>query len=372
MNPFKYGCVVQGENFCKRPELSDRLAAFVRSGQNVVIQGERRMGKTSLVRETISHLRGVKSVYVDLFGVCDVSDLCGRLAAALAEAERSLPFYRKLGKMLSQLRPTITLDSDSGLPVFSVDRAAAGSPGSLEAALSAFARMSKDGGLCVVFDEFQDVLKMEDGQRTLAVMRGRIQLDAATAYVFLGSVRNRMTDIFWDPASPFYHSAAALPVGEIPEADFFLFAKDKFATGKRTLSPEAFNKIFVLAQGIPGYVQELCDTIWSSTDKGTALGDEAIKRGLATVFAREQDHYQIFMERLTPIQRKVVSAIARQGGKGVYSGAFLARADVTSVGTMRRSLAKLIAENLLYRFEDEYKFFNPFFAQWLNERTVIL
>ena len=61
-NPFKYGCVVGGDSFCERPELERKLAGFVRSGQNVVIQGERRMGKTSLVRETVGRMRGVALV----------------------------------------------------------------------------------------------------------------------------------------------------------------------------------------------------------------------------------------------------------------------------------------------------------------------
>ena len=118
-NPFKYGCVVSGDSFCERPELTTKLAGFVRSGQNVVIQGERRMGKTSLVRETIGRMKGVRLVYVDLLGVCDIGDLCGRIAEALAETDRTLPFYRKLGRMLAKLRPTVSVDPDSGMPVFS-------------------------------------------------------------------------------------------------------------------------------------------------------------------------------------------------------------------------------------------------------------
>ena len=62
----------------------------------------------------------------------------------------------------------------------------------------------------------------------MAVMRGKIQLDSSTPYIVLGSVRNKMTDIFWNPDSPFYHSAASLPVGEIPEDDFYQFAASKF------------------------------------------------------------------------------------------------------------------------------------------------
>ena len=365
-NPFKYGCVVSGENFCERPELAEKLAGFVRSGQNVVIQGERRMGKTSLVRETIGRMRGIRLVYVDLLGVCDVADLCGRMAEAMAETDRSLPFYRKLGKMLSKLRPTVSVDPESGLPVFSLDRIAAGTSGSLDAILSAVAEEARRRRLCVVFDEFQDILGMEDGKRTLAVMRGKIQLDASTAYIFLGSVRNKMTDIFWNPDSPFYHSAAALPVGEIPYDDFYGFARKKFKAGGRELPREAFDTIFESAQRIPGYVQELCDAIWDCTDDGDVVSEGEIREGLNGVFARERDHYEIFMERLTPIQRKVVSALALHGGKGVYSGAFIANAQVSGVGAMRRSIAKLISEKLVYRYNDEYKFFNPFFAQWLS------
>ena len=367
-NPFKYGCVVGGDSFCERPELERKLAGFVRSGQNVVIQGERRMGKTSLVRETVGRMRGVALVYVDLLGVCDPADLCTRMADALAESGKTLPFYRKLGKMLSKLRPTVSIDADSGMPVLSLDKAAASTAGSVGTVLSVMADEAKSRRLCVVFDEFQDVLGMEDGVRTLAAMRGKIQLDSETPYIFLGSVRNKMTDIFWDPDSPFYHSAAALPVGEIPSDDFYRFAGAKFKAGGRSLPRESFDSIFKASQRIPGYVQELCDAIWDCTDSGVEIGESELDEGLQGVFAREREHYEIFMERLTPIQRKVVMALAAHGGKGVYSGSFIANAQVSGIGTMRRSMTKLIAEKLIYRYKDEYKFFNPFFAQWLRRK----
>ena len=371
-NPFKYGCVVSGESFCERPELAKKLAGFVRAGQNVVIQGERRMGKTSLVRETVGKMRGIKLMYIDLLGVCNVADLCGRIAGALAESDRSLPFYRKLGKMLSKLRPTVSIDPESGMPVFSIDRLAAGASGSIDAILSAVLEEAARRRLCVVFDEFQDILGMEDGKRTLAVMRGKIQLDASTPYIFLGSVRNKMTDIFWDPDSPFYHSAASLPVGEIPDNDFYSFASKKFKAGGRDLARESFDEILAAAQRVPGYVQELCDAIWDSTESGDAIRDGEIREGIKGVFARERDHYEIFMDRLTPIQRNVVAALAVHGGKGVYSGAFLSAAQVAGIGTMRRSITKLISERLIYRHNDEYKFFNPFFARWLADRKTVL
>ena len=43
-----------------------QLAGFIQSGQNVVLQGERRMGKTSLVCETVRQLKRRRMLYVDL------------------------------------------------------------------------------------------------------------------------------------------------------------------------------------------------------------------------------------------------------------------------------------------------------------------
>ena len=52
-NPFKYGCVVSGDHFCARTKAERDIRGFVKSGQHVFVQGERRMGKTSLVREVV-------------------------------------------------------------------------------------------------------------------------------------------------------------------------------------------------------------------------------------------------------------------------------------------------------------------------------
>ena len=54
---FKYGMVVDCENYCQRPVLARQFSKLVEVGLNVVVQGERRMGKTSFVYETVSTMR---------------------------------------------------------------------------------------------------------------------------------------------------------------------------------------------------------------------------------------------------------------------------------------------------------------------------
>ena len=61
-NPFKYGCVVSGDHFCERTEAERDLRRFVKAGQNVYVQGDRRMGKTSLVKKAVAGIRGLKDM----------------------------------------------------------------------------------------------------------------------------------------------------------------------------------------------------------------------------------------------------------------------------------------------------------------------
>lgn len=366
MNPFKYGCTVAGEYFCQRPELSRQLRNYVESGQNVVIQGERRMGKTSLVLETVRHMRGMALLHIDLLCVRDTADFCRRMAVALARLENSAGFVEKAMLSLARLRPTLTIDPDSGSPVLSVDTAAASELTSVEEVMDAVIAQTAKRKVCVVFDEFQDILDFDDGRQILAILRSRIQLDSHTAYVFMGSIRNRMTDIFWSPDSPFYHSAAALPVGGIDYGDFIKFLRSRFATGRRTLPEAAFATISKLANDTPGYVQELCEVLWDVTEPCDEIDDKAIALALSAIFAREQDHYEIFVRRLTSLQVRVLRGLAIRGGKEVYSADFLSVADSRNAASVRVAFKKLESDGLVYNYEGEYKFVNPFFGAWIR------
>lgn len=370
MNPFKYGCTVAGEYFCPRKELAKRLRGYVESGQNVVIQGERRMGKTSLALETIRSMKGVALFHVDLLCVRDTADLCRRFSSALVRMERKSGFVERIVRSLARLRPTLSLDPDNGSPVISVDLTAANEISSLEAMLDVLLSETGRKRVCVVLDEFQDILDMEDGERVLAVLRSRIQLDSRTPYVFLGSVRNRMADIFWHPDSPFYHSAAAMPVGEIDEVEFYDFICGRFATGRKKISEGVFAKIVKLSRRTPGYIQEFCDAVWDCTEDGAVIDDEILKAALQMIFSREHDHYEIFIRRLTALQMRVLKGIAARGGKEVYSAEFFKAVSVFSPGSIKRALDKLESTGLIYEFEGEYKFVNPFFAEWVAKGNV--
>ena len=368
MNAFKYGCSVEGEHFCARPDLSKSLSNYIESGQNLVIQGERRIGKTSLVKETVSAMRGWSILYADFMGVKSVSDVCNRIADALTRFDSSDSLMRKAFTALAQLRPIATIDTMTGLPTISIDARIASDPSSVNTVMNAVEAHVKGRKVCVVFDEFQDILDVNDGEQMLSLMRGRIQFISHTSFVFLGSARNTMMDIFMSPKSPFYKSAAVFDVGTIPDDDFFVFAKGRFATGRRSLSRELFDRILAFVNRTTGDVQEMCDAIWQISEPGDKLGDRHFERGLGFVFDRENGVYAMFLKPLTDIQFRVLRALAIQDGAHPLSNTFLEEARLTNTATVRRSLTSLEKTGLIYRGAEGWRFASPFFREWVRRR----
>ena len=365
MKPFRYGCIVSGENFCPRPELENQLREYARSGQNVVIHGARRMGKTSLVQHAIGKMRKMRLVYADLYGVRTVADVCSRVMKGVAKASGEESFLRKALQLAFRLRPVISLDPVDGSPTISVDARAASEPDSLGAVMTMLEKISAGGGTCIVFDEYQDMLKLDNSRGVLAEMRSTIQFQSDTPYFFTGSVRNDMMSIFDHPDSPFFKSALPVSIEEIDPIAFSKFIAARFAKGDRKIAEPVVARIIDFADGVPGDVQELCDALWETTEPGGTIADERFPAALELVFSRERGGYEAIVERLTPGQSAILAALADRGGKNIYSNDFAARTG-TPPSSIRRIVNRLVADRLVFLHGGEYRFSNPFFKAWIR------
>ena len=367
MNPFKYGCVVAGENYCRRPELQRQLSELVKSGQNVVVQGPRRMGKTSLVVETVKSLRGVTLLYVDLFSVRSVGEFCRKVVSATAKCGKR-SFLERTAELVKGLRPVFSVDRDTGAPTISVDVKAARSVESVEEVMDMIAGHSAAKRLCVVFDEFQDVLDIPDSDAVLAALRSKIQFLPDTPFIFLGSVRNRMRDIFDSPKSPFFKSAISFGVERIDENVMTNFLIGRFKAGNRRIDRETVGRIMKAADFIPGDIQELCETTWLVTDDGQAISGADVSKGLEAVFARESRAFISTFGKLTTVQANVLKGIAEPDHPKVFSGEFMETYGIRNVGSISKALKRLVADEIIYEFNSEYLFENPFFREWVRRR----
>lgn len=368
MNPFKYGSIVQGKDFCGRGNLLKQITGHIEASQNIVVFGERRVGKSSLIYEAVRKLRGAEFLYTDLLGIKSVDALCKRILRSIVTFENKASWTTKMIKSLSHLRPMITTDPITSMPVVSFDASVELKANSIQELLDLIESISKKKRFLVVLDEFQDILNIKDADETIALLRSKIQFHNNIPYIFVGSIRHRMDEIFTSPNSAFFKSAIPITVDSLPYEEFSKFLIKKFKSGRRKVFGEALKQVFEIANNITGDIQQLCEALWEVTPERDAVSSDKIKAALKLIFAREQKSYEAFISLLTDFQLKCLTALAKEGGKRVYSMDFVKAVGPHSSASINRAITRMIDINILFKSGKEVRFVNPFFKAWLLPR----
>jgi len=368
MNPFKYGMVVSGKDFCGRKDLLKQIGDHIISSQRVVVLGERRVGKTSAVYEAVNRCKNVRLLYVDLLGIKSVDGMCRRILKAIIVQEQKTGWFEKIFKTLAHLRPSISVDPITSMPTVSFDRSIELEADSIPEVFNLIGPLAKKQRFVVVFDEFQDILNLTNAHEALALLRGEIQFQGEISFIFVGSIRHKMEEIFTTHDSPFFKSAITLAVDTLPYKEFSEFLKNKFSQGHRKVDDKVLEKAFQIAANIPGDMQQLCGAIWETTSEKETISLDNLKNAMHLIFAREQKSYESYIGLLTNIQLKVITAVAKEGGKQVFSAAFMKPSGFTNPSTVRRAVNRLLQLNILFESSGEYRFVNPFFRAWILYR----
>jgi len=365
MNPFRYGEVVTKADFCARPTLVKRLRDYLEAGHNAVVLGERRTGKTSLIVESARRSRGLRLLYAQFWAVKSVDDVAARLLRGIATMRAKRSWIEKVGHALAHLRPRIEFDPASGQPSVTLDAGTPLTPSGLDAVFDLIEEVRPSPRLAVALDEFQDLRDIPQADQVLGVMRARIQRQNDVPYVFAGSIRHEMERVFRDPSSPFFKSLRTIEVGPLDRQEFRAYLDKRFRSGKRTVTEPAFETIFSLAAENPSDVQQLCAAIWETTEVGNRVARDQLQTALDHLLATERKGYEILVKPLTNNQLKVLRGLAAFGGAQPQSKAFLAASGIRLPASVKRALNRLVTSEIVYGPESDYKFFDPFFRQWV-------
>jgi hypothetical protein len=363
VNPFRFGEVVGEKTFCARPELVAVLKDIFLAGHKSVVLGERRTGKTSLILETARKIPGLQVIYAQLWAVDTLSDLVNRILQGVTTMtrKRKTSTLERAARALGQLRPVIEWDPETGSPSLTVGRNEPLQPNGLHGLFDFLEELSGEMKLVIVLDEFQDIRRLDQADAILGEMRGRIQRQGSLPYVFAGSIRHEMERIFRNPSSPFFKSFRTVEVGPIERPAFRKFLAARFATGQRRIQEATWLELFQLAHDIPSVVQQLCAAFWDRSCAGVEIEPGFLDTALRHIFATERKGYEFLVRPLTASQKRCLSALAKLGGAHPTARPFLEAAGFSQPSSAQRALQRLV-----YGPELNYKFFDPFFREWVR------
>jgi hypothetical protein len=357
-NPFNYTTIVTDDAFCNRKTEIDDLMNFIKNSQNVLLFSHRRYGKTSLIFNVFKKVQGRKpkidTLHVDLYGTLSEREFISAVLSSLSQIEskieRLVSFIKnslrnvKIGWSIDPVAGTpsnlsISFDSDYDMTM-------------LDSVMEMLDRLSQKRKLVVVFDEFQEIANY--GQQGFEKrLRKNIQLHQNISYIFCGSQRHILSEIFNDKNRAFYKSAASYPLDKISTKDYLPWVGRLFAKKGAEPNPDIIKAVINRCENHPMYVQQFLYFLWDEDD----FSVEKLNQVEIKILQRHHHEFLNLWESLTINQKKTLKLILSTKGEEIFYAKAIQSSDLKAGSQVTRALEVLIkrdivSKNRVYRVQD--------------------
>ena len=215
----------------------------------------------------------------------------------------------------------------------------------------------------ISIDEFQQITEYKE-KGIEALLRSYIQFLPNVNFIFSGSKKHVMQEMFTSSKRPFYQSTQLLNIGTIGREEYYKFAAEHFSKHGTRLPQEAFDAIYDKFAGHTWYVQSILNRLYGyNRDVDLPLVDYAIRQ----IISELSYSYADLLKAYSTGQARLLKAIAREGCvKEVKSGDFITKHKLKAASSVGSSLKKLLDNELVYHTSDGYIVYDRFMGEWLR------
>jgi AAA+ ATPase superfamily predicted ATPase len=371
-NPFVTNGYVGPEYFCDRTEETAMLTNLLTNGNNIALISPRRVGKTDLMRHCFQQ-KSIKDNYhcflIDIYATNSFHDFVSVFGKSILDTLKSKgrKAWEGFLNVLLSVRSEISFDIN-GNPVWGLGVGAMVPPQTTLDEIFTYLRTAEKHCL-VAIDEFQQILYYNDNKNVEAALRTQIQQCSNANFIFAGSQRHLMSEMFLSPSRPFYQSVVPMSLGAIPMDRYWAFAEPQFAkNGNRKISYEVVASVYERFEGITANVQRIMNMLYMLTPKGEVCTTEMIDKAIDTYLQLSSAYYEELLRQMPEKQRNVFLAIAAEGQvKGISSGKFVRKYNLPSTSSVVSAVKGLLEKDFITQNENVYSIYDRFFQLWIEK-----
>ena len=370
VNPFIVTGKIEPEYFCDRVTESARLIKSVTNGNNLVIISPRRMGKTGLIQFCYDKPEIADEYYtffIDILHTSSLREFTYLLGREIYET--LLPRSRKMTSLFIQTIKSISgkfgFDPITGMPTFNVELGDIDRPEyTLDEIFQYLARADKP---CIVaIDEFQQIAKYPE-KNIEAQLRTHIQKLRNCNFIFAGSERHMMQEMFTSAARPFYHSADMLELKAIVPEIYIPFIVSHFEKRTRHIAPDDVERVYNLFKGHTYYVQKTFNEAFADTPEGEECTLETLRAAIDNMIASNDTIFREILSNIPEKQKELLYAIAKEGeAERITSAAFIKRHSLASASSVQSAMKKLLEKDIITEINKVFSVTDRLFAMWMN------
>lgn len=370
-NPFYLTSQIPDEYFCDREAETDRLVRYVVNGNNVVLISPRRMGKSGLIHHCFNQREikaDYKCLYLDILQSSSLKEFVFLLGKAVYDhiVPKTQKWISKFFQTLKSLNGKFSIDAATGMPGFNVLLGEINYP---DLTLDEIFKFLQGYNMpCLIaIDEFQQITKYPE-KNVEAILRSHIQRQNNCRFIFSGSERHLMEEMFHSYGRPFYQSACILNLGAIEKTKYVDFAVNLFKKYGRKFERESIERVYEIFSGYTFYMQKTLNEAFS-LQKEVGSGDlSLIKRALKEILETNSYFYRNLLSNISERQKDLLYSIAIEGeAESITSSEFIKRYNLTSASSVQSATKQLLDKDLISKIDGKYFLTDKFFSLWISQ-----
>lgn len=368
-NPFITGKFATGEYYCERPREFAEIKNFLENGHNVALLSPRHMGKSSFILQLFQD-PGLREeyycIFVDIYATRSMEEFVAVFSKAIFETikPKGKSALIKALHFISSLRPAFSIDVNGESRVY-LEPGHFDNPGETFDEIISFLD-NADKPCIVAFDEFQQIATYGD-KALEEKLRFYIQSCTNANFIFSGSQREMLDEMFIVPPRPFYYSVSIVYLPPLNIDVYQAFCTQRFeATGKH-MNSDVVVMLYDLFDAVTGDVQRVMNTLFFMTETGATCDSSMVHRAIEDIVSHSLTLYEYLLAPLTGNQRRLLYAIANEKrAKGVTGKIFMNKYDLQTASRVKYSLRLLLDRDLISENGDYYFITDRFLGMWLR------
>jgi AAA+ ATPase superfamily predicted ATPase len=368
-NPFAYSNYVTGDSFCNRKKEIVEMLKYIKGSQNVLLYSHRRYGKSSLIRQVFREIKSknlkIGAMHVELYGTISEKDFITKTFQCLNQLESNFErLLQSVNRALKSIRLNLSIDPATGGTTVSPSFEAVNEKIVLEELMNILSKYSQKHKLVIAFDEFQEVANYtEEGFEKR--LRSFIQQHSNICYIFSGSQKQLITEMFNSNNRAFYKLAESFPLGKIETGHYIPWIQNLFSRKKVHLPAKLIETIIETFENHPMYIQNFLFHLWEKPQK-RGFSPEIISKIEDAIVEKRSLEYTVLWETLSINQKKTLKLILLNDGSNLFNADALKSVNLKTGSLVTKALSSLLKKEIIVK-NGIYLIQDIVFKKWLQK-----
>ena len=370
-NPFVTKGYAGPDYFCDRVKETQQLVELTTNGNNMALISPRRVGKTDLIHHCFQQPEIKERYYtfhIDIYATTSLRDFVNVFGRAILDElkPKGKAVWEGFLSVLRSLRSEITYDANN-FPTWSLGLGDIDYPATTLDEI--FVYLGKADKPCMVaIDEFQQITRYTDSPNMEATLRTYIQKCINATFIFSGSKRHLMGEIFTSPSRPFYQSVLIMNLRPISVEKYTEFAQMQFQKHGKDIDAEVVNEVYRRFYAVTSCLQRVMNVLFLKTLPGQCCTVEMVDGAVEYILDMFTETYADLIDKIPEKQREVFIAIAREGkAKAITGKPFIKKHHLQTVSVITAAVRALLDKDLITSDKGTYMVYDPFLALWMQQ-----